>query len=77
MLDDLLDASRIALGKVSIELEEIDLGMLLNDIIGENEPRVRQAGLSLAFDGPHTRCVIKGDRIRLRQVIDNLLIQRD
>ena len=73
MLDDLLDASRIALGKVSIELEEIDLGMLLNDIIGENELRVRQAGLSLEFDGPHTRCVIKGDRIRLRQVIDNLL----
>ena len=73
MLDDLLDASRIALGKVSIELEEIDLGMLLNDIIGENELRVRQAGLSLEFDGPHTRCVIKADRIRLRQVIDNLL----
>ena len=73
MLDDLLDASRIALGKVSVQIEEIDLGMLVEDVVGENELRVRQAGLSLEFDGPDTRCVIKGDRIRLRQVIDNLL----
>jgi signal transduction histidine kinase/ActR/RegA family two-component response regulator len=73
MLDDLLDASRIALGKVSVEIEEIDVGRLFDEIIGETEPRIRAANLRFEFDGPDPRRIIKGDRIRLRQVIDNLL----
>lgn len=73
MLDDLLDASRIALGKVSVHLEEIDVGKLLDDVMTENEARIRQAGLAIEFHAATTRCVVKGDRIRLRQVIDNLL----
>jgi CheY-like chemotaxis protein len=35
--------------------------------------RVRQAGLSLEFEGPDASCFVKGDAIRLRQMIDNLL----
>jgi signal transduction histidine kinase/CheY-like chemotaxis protein len=73
MLDDLLDASRIALGKVSVQIEEIDFVKFLREMLGDYELRVRQAGLSLEFEGPDASCFVKGDPIRLRQMIDNLL----
>lgn len=71
MLDDLLDASRIALGKVSVQTEAVALHELLRDIVEEQHRRVRQAGLELdaRIDRP---CVARADRMRLRQVIDNL-----
>ena len=50
MLDDLLDAARIAFGKTSIQIEGIDFSDLLRDIVGENEERFRAAGIGLEFD---------------------------
>lgn len=72
MLDDLLDASRIAVGKVSVQTEPISLHEFLRDIVEEQQLRVRQAGLELdaSIDRP---CIVRADRVRLRQVIDNLL----
>jgi signal transduction histidine kinase len=73
MLEDLLDASRIAFGKVSIQLEPCDLHHLLTDAFDEQAPHARQAGLQLSAQIGEHSCVVKGDRMRLRQIIDNLL----
>ncbi len=72
MLDDLLDVSRLALGKLSVQMEPVGVQELLNDILEEQLGRVGQAGLSLQAQIDGTPCSIKADRIRLRQVIDNL-----
>ena len=47
MLDDLLDASRIALGKVSIEIERVGLTELLTEVLDEQQARAQQAGLRI------------------------------
>jgi signal transduction histidine kinase/ActR/RegA family two-component response regulator len=73
MLDDLLDAARVALGKISIQLEEIDLGDLICEIVGENEERTASAGINFSLDASNTAYPVKGDRVRLRQIIDNIL----
>jgi signal transduction histidine kinase len=73
MLEDLLDASRIAFGKVSVRLEPLDLRSLLTDAIEEQQPHARQAGLQLAAQIPQEPCLVNGDRVRLRQILDNLL----
>ena len=74
MLDDLLDAARLASGKTSVQMEDIVLSDLLCEIVGENEERDRAAGVDLEFEISSTRpCHVKGDRVRLRQIIDNLL----
>jgi signal transduction histidine kinase/ActR/RegA family two-component response regulator len=73
MLDDLLDAAHIASGKTSIQMEDIVLSDLLYEIVGENEERVRAAGIGFEFEISNTPCPVRGDRVRLRQVIDNLL----
>jgi CheY-like chemotaxis protein len=73
MLDDLLDAARIASGKTSIQIEDIVLNDLLYEIVGENEERVRAAGIGFEFEISNLPCPVRGDRVRLRQIIDNLL----
>jgi len=73
MLDDLLDASRIALGKVSIEMERVGLTEVLTDIFDEQQTRAQQAGLRMIAQFTSTPCFVKADRVRLRQILDNLV----
>lgn len=73
MLDDLLDAARITCGKTSIKMEGIAFSDLLCEIVGENEERFRAAGIDFEFDISNTPCPVRGDHVRLRQVIDNPL----
>jgi signal transduction histidine kinase len=73
MLEDLLDASRIAFGKVSVHLELLDLRALLTDALDEHEQHARQAGLQLTAQIPSDVCIVNADRVRLRQIVDNLL----
>ena len=72
MLDDLLDVSRLALGKLSVRMEPIGMQEILNDILEEQQGRIGRAGLSLRVQIDGMPCSIRADRIRLRQVIDNL-----
>ena len=73
MLEDLLDASRIAFGKVSVRLEAFDLRPLLVDALDEQDTHARKAGLQLIARITEDSCVVDGDRVRLRQIVDNLL----
>jgi signal transduction histidine kinase len=73
MLEDLLDASRIAFGKVSVQLEPFDLRGLLTDALEEQASHARQAGLQLIAQITEDPCIVNGDRVRLRQIVDNLL----
>src|SRR4030095_14893366 len=73
MLDDLQDASRTALGKVSVQLERVALPELLTDVLNEQQPRAQQAGVHVTAQFADTPCFVKADRVRLRQILDNLL----
>jgi len=73
MLDDLLDASRIAFGKVSVQLERFELQTVLTDALEGQWPQARQAGLQLTTDITESACTVNADRMRLRQIVDNLL----
>ena len=73
MLDDLLDASRIAFGKVSVQSEPFELQSVVTDALEGQWPQARQAGLQLTTDVTESACVVNADRMRLRQILDNLL----
>ena len=73
MLEDLLDASRIAFGKVSVQMEALDLRGLLTDALDEHAQHAQQAGLRLIHRISGDPCIVNADRVRLRQIIDNLL----
>jgi signal transduction histidine kinase len=73
MLEDLLDASRLAFGKISVQIEPFDLRAFLKDVFDEQEPHARQAGLQFVSKITEDTCHVNADRIRLRQIVDNLL----
>jgi signal transduction histidine kinase/ActR/RegA family two-component response regulator len=72
VLDDLLDTARITSGKTAIRFESVDLRDVLREMVEENEERVSAAGIGFECEISNTPCPIRGDRVRLRQVIDNL-----
>lgn len=72
LVDNLLDVSRIAAGRLDLRLEEVDLAAVARDVVARFGPEAEQAGcqLTLAADGP---AVGRWDRSRLDQVVTNLV----
>ncbi len=73
LVEDLLDASRIAHGKMSLRLERLDLARLAHTAAEDRRALLEQAGLSLAVETPETPLWVTGDATRLAQALNNLL----
>jgi signal transduction histidine kinase len=70
LIDDVLDTSRIEAGTFSFTFSDVDLGELLRDVIAAAEFAQDEVELT-AEVGALPR--VRGDRERLRQVIQNLV----
>ncbi len=73
MVDDLLDVSRIAHGKISLKLEDIELNSLLTQIMQSIVTLAEQKRHQLSISLPEHEVRLTGDSIRLSQTIFNLL----
>ena len=73
LVDDLLDVTRIDHGKIGLRKEVVDLRGLLQSAVQDHRGVVEQAGVLLTLDVPSTAVLAHGDRIRLAQIIGNLL----
>lgn len=73
MVDDLLDVSRINRGQIELKRELMDIRDFINPAVETCQPLIdaRRQKFSLAL--PTTPLWIEGDRIRLAQVISNLI----
>lgn len=74
IINDILDFSKIEAGKISLEHIDVDLRSLVNNITQMLEQRAMDKGINifLAIDDK-VPAVIKGDPVRLGQIITNLL----
>ncbi len=73
LIDDLLDISRITTGKLSLQIENIDVVRVLHAAIELAEPIFAERRLCFAADIPTEHPVILGDSARLLQALSNLL----
>jgi signal transduction histidine kinase len=73
LIDDLLDVSRIAGGKVHLRYEPLDLVALVQATVEDCWPAFDPAALTLALDLPPGPIMVNGDSTRLAQVLSNLL----
>src|SRR5690606_36527817 len=73
IIDEFLDVNRIARGKFTINKEAIDLGAVLSRAIETTRPLIDAQGQHLEIDAPAHELWLKGDSLRLTQVIVNLL----
>ncbi len=72
LMDDLLDISRIAAGRLQLEPQAVDLPALVRQVLGQFEEELIQAGCSTTLEAA---APVQGtwDPGRLEQVITNLL----
>lgn len=74
LTDDLRDISRITRGKFSLEKKPLELGGAIETACDLARPLLQEAGHQFTRTFPGTRLVVLGDKVRLAQVIGNLLI---
>jgi signal transduction histidine kinase len=73
LVDDLLDASRLGQGKLSLRRERLDLAALVRAVLEDHRGRLEGAGLALATELSESSVWVNGDPVRLTQVLGNLL----
>lgn len=73
MVDQLLDASRIAGGKLELELEPVDLMAVVRETVSALGEQLGRAGCELEVRGPES---VTGswNRLALEQVVTNLVV---
>lgn len=73
LTEDLVEAARAASGAVAVQRERLDLTALLQQSLGEYEPRLAAAELTVRFTSAGERIAVLADGRLLWRVVDNLL----
>ncbi len=73
LIEDLLDESRIASGKLRLELRALDLRTVLQNAISQARPAAEAKNIALAADCDDEAFDVFADPLRLQQAIGNLI----
>lgn len=73
LIDDLLDVTRIANAKLSLNLELVDAHELLQNVVAMYQSEIRAKRLSVSMNLAAERHYVKADPARLQQVFGNIL----
>ncbi len=74
MVDDILDISRIEVGKLELTIKPFDIRSLIQDINANYSIRAKEKGLEyFSSIDEKLPAIVGGDALRLRQVLTNLL----
>jgi signal transduction histidine kinase/DNA-binding response OmpR family regulator len=73
LVDDLLDVSRINRGKITLKLSAVELGALLPPAIASKQSLLDSRRQMLELSMPDAALWVRGDPVRLTQVIVNLV----
>jgi signal transduction histidine kinase len=72
LVDELLDVSRMHAGRLTLQLERVELTQVVSDTIEQLSGAIAQSGSAVSLRAPK-RVVGTWDRLRLEQVVANLL----
>ncbi|HKD38383.1 MAG TPA: ATP-binding protein, partial [Pirellulales bacterium] len=73
LVDDLLDVSRIERGKFTLRREWVDFAQVIASAVEASQPQIDAHGHKLEVVMPDSPIWIHADRVRLAQVVTNLL----
>jgi signal transduction histidine kinase/CheY-like chemotaxis protein len=73
LVDDLLDVSRIVLGKITLRVEPTDIVTVVRQAIDTAQFAVRSRAHALTTELPEEPMTVLGDAMRLEQIMANLL----
>ncbi len=73
LIDDLLDLSRITSGKLSLQMEVLDLNTAVNQVCDICRSQIQEKGIELSFALDARIAPVDADASRLQQVLWNVL----
>lgn len=73
LVDDLLDVSRVSQGKIVLKREDVDIAEIIQSAIESTRPLIDAGKHEFRINLEPLRLRVNGDRIRLAQVVGNLL----
>jgi PAS domain S-box-containing protein len=73
LVDDLLDVSRVTLGKIELKRAAVDLQMIVQSAVEMSRTFIEAGAHRLEIVLPAAPIVLDGDAVRLTQVLSNLL----
>ena len=73
IVQDVFEVSKAATGNISLDLEDLDIGKLLQQTFGEMEEDLRQSTLAWRVEIPDTPMLVHADGQRLYRVFQNLI----
>jgi signal transduction histidine kinase/DNA-binding response OmpR family regulator len=73
LVDDLLDVARITQGKIRLRKEKVDLAAKIMRVLETCRAPIEEARHQLCVSLPKERIWVEGDRVRLQQILENLL----
>jgi PAS domain S-box-containing protein len=73
LIDDLLDLSRITSGKLTLQMELLDLNTAVNQVCDICRSQIQEKGIKLSFDLDTSIGPVNADASRLQQVLWNVV----
>jgi len=73
MMDELLDVSRLAEGRLRLELSEVDLVQVVREVLERFQEEAQRTGTRLELRGGAEPVVGRWDRAKLERVVTNLV----
>ncbi|MGC1480382.1 MAG: ATP-binding protein [Chthoniobacterales bacterium] len=73
LLDDLLDVSRVSMGRVELRRESVLISSVVREAVEAHTESIDSAGHTLTSHLPDDEIRVFGDKVRLVQVVSNLI----
>ncbi len=73
LIEDLLDISRVATGKMELDLAPVELAAFADGLVESFRPNATGKGVSLAYERRADVCQVRADATRLEQILGNLI----
>jgi PAS domain S-box-containing protein len=72
LINDVLDLAKIEAGRMSLEVEDVDIGPILDEVLRSNAGLLINKPLEISTETEADLPTIKADRVRLSQIFNNL-----
>ena len=73
IINDVLDISKIEAGRLSVILEKVDLGKLINEVVDLQSVAIQHKGLTCKTPNLENTIYVQADRAKLKQVLINVI----
>lgn len=73
LIEDLLDLSKIESGSLKLKIEDVDLGYVIGSTLSDFTLQAADKKISLLYDNPKEKIMVKADSARLHEVVANLV----